>query len=176
MAKRSVSTFNKVLQSIPSEAEFEITMPADTTTEVWADIDTNITDGQAWVIYGMEYYFEETTPTEPIASYNGNTVWQIQVHRNDDSELFLNYNDDDVMMIHRWDGALTTSGATFSQSPWRIQKLTVTMQPTLRVIWRTETNNTALANVAFQMAGKIFYDKIAAPNIGISKLGSIADL
>lgn len=178
MAKRSsVSTFNKVLQSVPSEAEFEIAMNGDSTTEVWTDIDTNITDGQAWVIYGMEYCFENIDPTVPLApSITTGISRVLQIHRNDDSEILLNSNDDDLLMQHRWAFKVNTTGASEGEVVWRTQKLTITMQPTLRVLFRTAADDTVISLTTVQLAGKLYYDKIAAPNIGISKLGSIADL
>jgi hypothetical protein len=170
------TTWNRIMQSIPSEAHFTITMDGDSTNEVMTDIDTNIGDGEAWLVYGCEYWFETITPTVPLATFIANTNWNFQLHRNDDNALLLNFNDDDVLLYHQWMGQITASGGIFHEGVFRVMKRTITMQPTLRALFRTQSDNTTLSATTNQLAGKLYYDKIPAPDIGASKLGRISQL
>jgi hypothetical protein len=179
MAK-SMTDFEKVLNAQPRRAEFEITMNADSTVEVWADIDTGISDGQGWVVYGMEYVFENIAPTVPITGIwpiagSGNQA-VLQIHRNDDNELLLNSNDNELLMQDILGYTLSTSGALEYRQPFKVAKTTVTLAPTLRAIFRTAVDDTALSAATIQLAGAILYDVIKAPARISSKLGTLADL
>lgn len=185
MAKRArnvggaQATFNKILATIPAKAEFEITMNADSTVEVWSDIDTNLDDGEAWLIYGAEYLFENISPTVPaqiMESGNAHNEMRLQVHRNDDSELLLNHNDDDLMFEHHFEHIYTTSGRQGLQVPFRFGTRTITFSEKLRVLFRTNSDWGTLSAATIQLAGCLYYDRIKAPSIGQSKLGQIADL
>lgn len=179
MAK-STTDFEKILNAQPRRAEFEITMDADSTVEVWSDIDTGIDDGQGWVVYGLEYVFENIDPTVPLDTIWGSATAQnemvIQVHRNADNELLLNSNDNELMFQDRLCYDITTSGAVESRQPFKVAFQTVTLAPTLRVLFRTSTDNAAISAATIQLAGVILYDIIKAPARLSSKLGTLADL
>lgn len=179
MAKQSAGTdFEKILNSIPRRAEFEIVMNADSTTEVWADIDTGIDDGQGWVIYGLEYVYESIDPTVPLIPFNAGADNEhvLQVHRNDDSELLLNSNDNRLLLQHRVGYDLFTSGQVAWEQPSKIPARTVTLSPTLRVLFRTSVDNTFISLATVQIAGAILYDVVRAPARISSKIGTLADL
>ncbi|GAG65116.1 unnamed protein product [marine sediment metagenome] len=64
MAKKT--TLETLLERQPRRLEFAEACPADTTTETLIDFDTGIDNGQGWVIYGMEWGFENIDPTVPF--------------------------------------------------------------------------------------------------------------
>lgn len=178
MAKRSNSQFNKVLATIPSEATFEIDMVADSTNEAWVDIDTNLSDGEAWLIYGCEWTFEVIAdPRAPLAPSTALIARTFQLHRTDDSEVLLQANDDQVIVHHVHNAALAGAAGLHNYNyPYRVAKRTVTMQPTLRALFRTSADDGGISDPLNHLVGKIFYDKVAAPDIGTSKLGVFAAL
>lgn len=181
MAKKSsggMGTFNKIAATIPREALFEITMNADSTTEVWVDIDTELGEGEAWLVYGMEWCIETIDPTVPLVQVYtaGEDELVLQIHRNDDNEVLLQSNDRELLMQQRIGTEITTSGAIIYQAPWRLAKRTVTMQPTLRAIFRSTGDVAGISAATNQLAGKIFYDVFQVGNIGTSKLGMLANL
>lgn len=189
MAKRprnvgsAQSQFDRVLATIPSRAEFELTMAANSTTEVWTDIDTNLDDGEAWLVYGGEFIFESIAtpavfvPVEWIAQDN---VYCLQVHRNDDSELPLNFNDDDLMFEWRaYEHNIATAAGTsdwIMVAPFKFGHRTITFSEKLRILFRTYADDVGISDATLQIAGRLYYDRIKAPSIGQSKLGQIADL
>jgi hypothetical protein len=176
------SGFNKVLASIPSEANFIIPMVADSSNEVYVDIDTQLMDGEAWLVYGAEWTFENVDPTVPLVARNAaaNNAAVIQIHRNDDSIILLNHNDDDLIFEDVWIQSYiaTAAGTTIDQTffPRRFGKRTITFSENLRVLFRTYADHTEISATTVQIAGKVFYDRISAPSIGMSKLGQIANL
>jgi len=173
------TTWRKIMQSIPSEAKFTIAMAADSSDEVYADIDTNIGDGEAWLIYGMIWVHEAIDPTVPLQMFDGteDNGLVLQLHRNDDHELLVNSNDDDLLMQDRLE-VIVPTGASIAFNPGvrRVMHRTITMQPTLRAIFRTLADSAAMNGATNQIAGKILYDKVPAPDIGATKLGRIANL
>jgi len=182
VAGSAQKTFDRVLASIPARAEFSMTMDADSTVEVWDDIDTNLQDGEAWLVYGGVFTFENIEPTQPAwgPADSSDNCYTLQVHRNDDSELLLNFLDDDVMYhwgLHR-DIMLNVQGASMTDMyhPFRFGHRTITFSEKLRVIFRSATNDNDLGLVTKQLVGYLLYDRILAPSIGQSKLGQIADL
>jgi len=171
--------FDQVLATIPSEAEFEITMDADSTNEVWDDIDTNLQDGEAWLVYGGLFVFENIDPTTPaiLDPTTADNAYTLQVHRNDDSEILLNYNDDDLMFHWNWTVCDTVNASqVVFPMPLRFGKRTITFSEKLRVLFRTRADDADLSVASTRIAGCLLYDRIAAPSIGQSKLGQIADL
>jgi len=174
MAKKT-TVMEDIINGLPRRAEFQITMVADSSTEVWADIDTGIDDRQAWVIYGMEWMFESIDPTVPLLDINSPLAYQIQLHRNDDSELMLNYADNDC--IHTWKRTLSlaTSGANQWEQPFRAAFEAVTVQPTLRVMFRTSADADKISLTTVQLTGAVLYDVIPAP-AHATKLSSMVDL
>lgn len=182
MAKRNVGKaqgqFNQLVASIPSKAWFELTMPADTTDEIWDDIDTNLDDGEAWVIYGGSYSFQGSAATSPIKTMEATVAnaWELQVHRNVRNELLLDWDNDDVMFHHHYENAF--AGAAFYDhviQPFFFGEKTVTFSEQLRVIWRTYADCAVLAAGSI-LRGCLYYDRISAPSIGQSKLGQLANL
>lgn len=188
MAKRArnvgsaQASFDRILATIPARAHFEITMDADSSNEIFTDIDTNLDDGEAWLVYGGVYCFERIDPTIPLDIWqvlaNHNT-WTIQVHRNDDSDILLSHNDDDLMYTHSFGQTYDqTNGAVADHAEWpfRFGHRTITFSEQLRVMFRTFADWASLSDAANQIAGYLLYDRIKAPSIGQSKLGQIADL
>lgn len=180
MAKRKsngVSAFNKWVGSIPREENFSIAMVADTTNEVWVDIDTNLLDGYAWALYGIEWFIQNPTTFEPITWYGPNAPnsLALQIHRNDDHELLIEYGDDDLWLHHHLDIMTLTSGAAIAQGPYRREKPSVTFGPTLRAVFRTDVDATNIT-AADLLVGKIYYDIIKAPTAAQTKLGYIAEM
>ena len=178
MAKTPGKTgFDKFLEETPRRAEFAITMGADSTTVVMADIDTGIDDGQAWLIYGLEYGFENIDPAVVLQSVGATEgAFQTQVHRNTDSALMLNANNDLVMSHHKLIYSLQTNGGTVYTEPLKIPINNVTLQPTLRVLFRTATDCPSISAATIQLAGALLYDVISAPARLSSKLGTLTDL
>jgi len=177
MAKTKTG-FEKFLEQTPRRAEFTITMDADSTTEVWADIDTGIDDGQAWLMYGMEYAFENIDPTIPAAWISGANSFKttLQLHRNASSELLLNRNNNNVIVDHHLLYTILTSGATIQAEPIKVPINNVTLQPTLRVLFRTAVDVVNLSAATVQLTGVLLYDIISAPPRLSSKIGTLADL
>ena len=147
-------------------------------------IDTNLDDGEAWLIYGGWWCFENIAPTTPInpgwdTVTTGNS-WSLQVHRNDDSQLLLNALDDDLMFFDNLtiDCTVATQGAKSQQVtfPRRFGFRTITFSEKLRVLFRTFVDDAGISGDGVQLAGCLLYDRIKAPSIGQSKLGQIADL
>ena len=178
MAKAGQTGFEKFLKETPRRAEFTIAMVADSTTEVWVDIDTGIDDGQAWLMYGMEYSFENIDPTIPLAWISGANSFKasLQLHRNDESEILLARNDNDVIVDHHLLYTILTSGATIQAEPIKVPINNVTLQPTLRVLFRTSVDVVNLSAATAQLSGVILYDIISAPARLSSNIGTLADL
>jgi hypothetical protein len=180
----AMSGFERVMGTIPQEAKFEMVMAADSTTEVWDDIDTNLDDGEAWYVYGGEFCFEMVDPTipsgDPEPFIADNESYELQVQRGVDSEILLGFNDPAVLAQWKMccDTYMSESGASgglFFQ-PFRFGRPTVTLQEQLRVIFRTLADDAAISDPAFCIRGKLLYDRIKAPSIGQSKLGMLAGL
>jgi len=176
--------FDKILATIPARAEFHITMAADSTDEVWDDIDTNLQDGEAWLVYGG-YWIVESIDPEIILRINAmeediTQGYALQVHRNDDSEILLNFNDDDLMFEDRILCAmdLDTNGGrgVVLNFPRFFGERTITFSEKLRVLFRSAADDPSISVATAQIAGCLLYDRITAPSIGQSKLGQIADL
>lgn len=168
--------FDRAMATVPNEHPFEITpLPADTTTETWNDTDTNIGDGEAWLIYGFEYQFEYIDPTVPMVPMLEGGSWSLQFHRNDDSELLIGGTDDDLLMMDHFQMIYVAESCTSFHMPFVIDKRTITTQPTLREIWRTDADIAVIA-ATMQIAGKIFYDKVGGAPVEISKFGNIAGM
>jgi len=183
MAKRRSSSnggLNAIMRTIPSECKFAITMAANSTTEVWLDIDTNLQDGEAWLIYGAMWKFENIDPTVPVNWATELNTFALQVHRNDDHELLINANDDDLMFEDQlqMSHTVTLGGTDTALLAWprRFGNRTVTLSPTLRAVFRTSADQTIISDASVQIAGKILYDRIAVPSIGQTKIGQIANL
>lgn len=178
MAKQSMNAFNKWVNSIPAKAEFQITMDADSTNEVWVDIDTGIDDNQAWAIYGVEYTFENIDPTVPLLfSGGGDSIHTLQIHRNDDSAILRNFDDRDVLFHDSWSNITGAAEHTIMvEGVRRVPIRQVTMQPTLRAIFRTTIDQALLSIATIQLNGRILYDTIPAPSGTASKLGQLTDL
>jgi len=178
------ANFDKILATVPSEAQFEITMDDHSATEVYEDIDTNLQDGEAWLVYGCEWMFEAVDPTIPLATdfyaVVTGTALTLQVHRNDDSEILLNFNDDDLMYQDTldWQSAFNTEGWGVDLVNWPrfFGRRTITFSEKLRVLFRTQDDVPAISTSDVQIAGRLLYDRIKAPSIGQSKLGQIANL
>ena len=171
--------FNEIMGSIPAPLQFNITMAADSTNETYADIDTGLDDGQALLIYGMEYVFESIDPTIPLVPLDTQSdTYTLQVHRNDDSLLLLNFTDDDVLLHHQITMTASTQASYqfIGESAFKCAKRTITMSPTLRAIFRTTSDVVALSAATNQISGYIYYDKIPAPSAGVTKIGQLANL
>jgi hypothetical protein len=170
--------FDKFLEDTPRRAEFVIAMVADSTNEVTVDIDTALDDGQAWLIYGMEYGFENVDPTIPLPVYGAgvDVAGTIQVHRNTESDILLASNNNRLMAQHKVEMAFLTSGMAMLTEPYKVPINTVTLQPTLRVIYRTSADNTNISAATAQISGVLLYDIISAPPRLSSKIGTLTDL
>jgi len=187
MAKRNVgrarqTAFDKVLGTIPAKAEFRISFAADTTTAAYDDIDTNLDDGEAWLIYGAEYVVESSSLGGPKFAYvdmaNAYNYLCVQVHRNDQHTALLSHNDGDLMFQHQlasYYDSTNGAGAHSVQAPFRFGGRTISFSEKLRVICDTIIDWAGFAESDY-LIGCIYYDRITAPSIGQSKLGQIADL
>lgn len=161
----------EILDQIPDERDFEITCHAsDSTNEVWVDIDTDMQVDTAWWVYGVEWIPENATPTVPLLLHGlgvvSGVVMGLQLHFNDDNELFLKHNDNDLLFNHHveLDQAVATQGASsyLMHRPFYRPCNKLAYSPTLRAIFRTTT---ALANLDNQkIRGKIKYDIVSVPN------------
>lgn len=176
MAKNSGSSaWNQIIGSIPEEIPFEIAMNADSTNEVWTDIDTDIDDGMALLIYGFEWMFENVDPTVPIYTIIANYVRHtLQFHRNDDSEILLANDDNDLLMQDSFTHGYITSGATVFDDIRKVARRTITLSPTIRALFRSNIDNTQISATTVQITGKIFGDYVRAPSNMVTKFGNIA--
>lgn len=181
---RAQTEFDKVLATIPARAEFVLPMAADSTDEVYVDLDTNLDDGEAWLVYGGWWCLENVVPAVPLTpgwdTQTTGNVWKLQVHRNDDSELLLAALDDDLMFFDEInvDATVATQGAKSQllSFPRPFGHRTITFSEKLRVLFRTFVDDTTISATSAHIAGCLLYDRIKAPSIGQSKLGQIADL
>lgn len=175
------STFDSVIASIPQVAEFQIEMAADSTDEVWDDIDTDIGEGQAWIIYGGEYWFEGDDPSTPmLVGVVANSSWTLQIHRDTESELLLAGQNNhvmyhDIVNIHYSAAAAGTIEVPYA-FPRKFGRPTVTFQENLRAIFRTTVDMSTISDADKQLCVNLYYDVITAPNVGQSKLGQLANL
>ena len=180
MAKRNASsrTFMKWLNSIPAQAEFEIDMVANSEDEVWVDIDTGIDDKQAWAIYGVVYDFEAVDPTVPLnIATSIDCVLTLQVHRNAKNEILLKQNDKQVLFHHTIQMYSETAECTGPVvRPFQVPHRAVTMQETLRVIFRTSADMAEISDPLYHLVGTVLYDVIAAPAGTSTKIGQLTDL
>jgi len=175
-----VTDFDKVMASIPSPMDFIIPMELDSADEAYVDIDTNLGDGEALLIYGVRYRFENVDPTEPLnwlGAQAADMSWGLQIHRNTDSDILLNANDSDLLIDDaRHMAQATAVGFAFLDSIFKRQERTVTLSPTLRAIFRTDADYANISAATVQLAGRIYYDKVPAPSIGNTKLGQLGSL
>jgi len=172
-----MDTFDEVMASVAAPIDFTLTMDADSTNEVYVDIDTGLDDGEALLIYGMEYGFESIDPTVPLDFLTtADFVSTLQVHRNDDATLLLNMHDSEVLLHDYRLLALNTSGAYQANQPFKCSHRTVTMAETMRVIFRTAADCVQISLTSVQLSGRIFADKFEAPSMGVTKLGHLANL
>lgn len=179
MAKRrasGTSAFNSWVGGIPREEHFSVAFPADTTTETWVDVDTNLLDGYAWALYGIEYIFQDASTFQaPIVAAATFFQFTLQVHRNDDHELLIAHDDDDLWIHDAREFATSTQGAYYAAQPFERAKPSITFASTLRVIFRSDTDITTLA-ATDNLAGIIYYDIVKAPTAAQTKLGYIAEM
>ena len=168
--------FDEFLEQMPRRAEFTIDMVADSTTEVWADIDTGLDDAQAWLLYGLEFGIYAIDPTVPLLARTANTVHTIQIQRNTESAILLATNNNRMMTNFKTTQFIATEGAFMYQEPWKVPIQNVTLQPTLRVLFRTNVDDTAISDAAYNIEGVILYDIITAPKRLASKIGTLTDL
>lgn len=169
--------WNTMLASMPAEAEFEIQMNIDSTTEVWDDIETGINAGEAWEVFGMEWNYENNaSPFVPIPSPTADNAIAIQVHRNVDNETLLRSNDNAILMEQVFRIGLATNGLAYSFAPYRVAKHSVTFSERLRVMFRTATDLTLISATTISVVGKIFYQVVPAPNNETTKLGRLSTL
>jgi hypothetical protein len=168
------------MKDLPNEHLIELGMAADTTTEVWKDIDTRLTDGEAWWLVDWEWLIEARTPTVPIASgiVAGTNACYLQLVRNTDNELLIPFTDDDLICEHFVGSYRVTAGAPNVEGPYRRDIKRFTTQRQLRLLFRTETNNGTFAGVTNVLRMKLRYFKTTAPKSGkhVTKLGSLEDL
>lgn len=176
-ASSGVAAFNNWVGSIPREENFEIAMQVDTTTETWVDIDTNLLDGYAWALYGISWFIQDEATFETIAHGGAaaSDTMNLQIHRNDDHENLIAYDDDDLWIHHSIHVSVSTEGGYTDQQPYQVQKPSITFSPTLRAIFYTDTNMVNI-DAAHLLKGKIFYDIIKAPTAAQTKLGYIAEM
>jgi len=179
MAKRKssgMSAFNKWVGSIPREEHFQLTAPAATTTLQYVDIDTNLLDGYAWALYGVDWTIQDhSTYVSTILATTTFQSMTLQVHRNDDHTDLIDYTDDDLWIHQSIEFSTSTQGGNRIDQPFSISKPSVTFGGTLRVLFDTDTDVTNIADGNL-INGTIYYDIIKAPSAAQTKLGYLGEL
>lgn len=164
----------KVLADLPHEAKFTIPMVADSTNEVWVDINTHLRNGDGWRMQSLKYGWEFITPTLPLfLAPAADLATALQIQRNTDNELLLNQNDDDVIVHHT---IIWHSDVYNAELPYKVPIDTVTTQPKLRVLFRTSGDFAGMSLATVQLVGRIMYQKLDGPNVGHSKHGLLKEL
>jgi len=169
-----MTEWEQILKSSPSRAPFTLTMNADSTNEVWADIDTKLDKDEAWHIVGCHYTFEKIDPTTPLHTDAIITSARtLQIQRGADSEILLNAFDPLIIMHH---SVMTVFGATeafqvIDPHPYKISLNEVTRHNKLRALFRTSVDQTQLSLTTVQLSGVLLYHLIGAPDDGRTKLG-----
>lgn len=179
----SPASFQRAIATIPQRALFSITMDADSTNEVYDDIDTDIDAGEAWYIYGGWYWFEGASPTAPMGVLTTDSFNSIlQVQRNTDSELLLAANNsnvigfDQILILYNAAAAGTIQTRLDFPRPLLQGFPTISFSETLRVLFRTQADCTSISDADKRLNGYLLYDVIEAPDVGQSKLGQLSNL
>lgn len=177
--KKIEAAWQEVLDTIPAELEFQLTMVADTSVWTYVDVDTQLSSDEAMVVYGWEWVIEGTTPATmvpgSIIGAAGDDLYALQAQRGDDSTDLLGANDSRVLIDHRIGSDIVTSGVVPYEMPFVRQKRTVTYKTKVRIGFKT-TTDVADITTSMRIAGKILHDVIEAPDVGSTKLGRLADL
>lgn len=172
--------WQEILDSIPAELEFHLPMVADSSVWTYVDVDTNLGDGEAMVIYGMEWLYESTTAaTMLVGAVIGaadDDLFCLQVQRGDSYTEKAFSNDSKVLIQHVLGSDIVTSGVVPFEMPFRIMKRCITYQTKLRIGFKTTTDSASISDPAVRIAGKILHDVIDAPDVGSTKLGRLSDL
>jgi hypothetical protein len=149
-------------------------MAAATTTAVYVDIDTNLLDGYAWALYGIDYTITDSSHIE-VQIATALWAWTLQVHRNDDHVAMISRDDDDLWIHHGVHIEAVTTGGHVYETPFSVQKPSITFSPTLRVIFDCVADITTIDDTDL-LQGKLYYDIIKAPTAAQTKLGYIAEM
>lgn len=175
-------TLKQVLPEVFNEKCFEIPMPDNSTTEVWADLTTGLMPDMAWLIWGWEWLIEGTDPTQPTAVWpNTDAVnsYQIQLQRNIDSEIMLKFTDSDVIFTDKFVVDVLGAAASLNfDTPMTHEKNhpTPTTSRKMRMMFRSATDDTAISSPAATLRGKIFYEVISLNEQDYVKHGNILRL
>lgn len=166
----------RILKSLPSEYPFEFLMNADSTVEVWTDIPTKLGSFEAWHVVGARYTFQNVNPTVPFLLDDQSAPFaaELQIHRNDDSELLLPANDPVVIGRDAFDFTWATSvGYQFKRAFDQIVNMnTIVCGQMLRVLFRTSVDvPIGLSAATVCVRGTLFYHLVGAPDNGRTKIG-----
>lgn len=175
-------TLKQILDQIPNEKRFEIRMAADSTTEVWTDLSTGLMEDHAWWMLGWTWMIENVDPTIPSSAWpNTNAVnaYQLQLQRNLDSEIMLQFNDDEAMFTDKFvvDVLGAAAGLSFDAPMVHFpQARPIIATRKMRLMFRTETDDAAISADTFALRGKLFYHDILANEQDYVKHGHILRL
>jgi hypothetical protein len=176
-----MTNYKRVMASLPAEKDFTLAMVTDSSVATNVDIDTDIQVGEAWLIYGAEFVFELVARTLPKGQdIDLSYAMALQIQRNDDNTALLNHNDEELMfevnLEHMYYFSTNGAASLLFRMPIRFGKRTITFSPKLRAVFQTSVDVPVLSDSGTQIAGKIFYDRIRAPDIGASKIGHLSRL
>lgn len=172
-------TLKQVLDSMSDEHKFSFLLPANTTTEVWHDINTGLDDGEAWYVSAIMWdYMSETAGSNPLRPHiAAGITHELQLVRDLDAEELLPINEKDLVLRGAFTAGYETNGGIFYRHPFRSDPLEhgILTQTRARLIHRTNVNNTNLANT--RVVGKIFYEPFSIPKkFDHTKLGRSRNL
>ena len=178
--KKIEAAWQEIIDSIPGELEFQLPMVADSSAWTYVDVDTGLGDGEAMVIYGMEWVFESTTAATMLAGSiigaAGDDIMCLQVQRGTDLTDKAHTNNNKVALQHLIGSDIVTSGIVPYEMPFRMQKRTISYQSKFRIGFKTTTDIGDISETTIRIAGKILHDVVDAPDVGATKLGRLSDL
>ena len=167
MAKKTV--LDQTEEKIPNEREFHIGIPANTTAEAAAEIDTGIKarSNVGWVIYGLRWQIQNIASPHARISLNWTVAGlvTVQLCRGEEpaTPVLLSAGDNQLIMEDTID-IMAASAASFIAMTWPriVRKLAVTQLPKLYVMFQSNVDFTALAETS-EIVGHVLYHEVEAP-------------
>jgi hypothetical protein len=169
MAKKTgMETFQ---DARPMEREFKITLPADITTEVGTEIDTDIAAGSqfAWAIVGLRWAFElVAAPNTPFPMGNpaAHCAMFLQLVRGElpTTPVCVSRHDHDLIGEDILDVVyITGTGAFIHTFPREVPFAGVTQLPTLHLTFGANVDVTPLSAATNRIVGSVLYHLVSAP-------------
>lgn len=161
----------KFQDAMPNEREFSIICPADSTTEVGVEIDTDIAAGSkiAWAIVGLRWSIEViAAPHLPVSLgiTAGNDVAVLQLVRGDlpATPVLIGRHDNDLIGEDMVATPLGTAvGFETRTWPREVPFQAVTQRPSLHLTFGSTADYSAMSAATNRIVGVILYHLVSAP-------------